>query len=171
MSMSKLNLSYKWDKQTYLQGSKSLYEDMLRHSPKRFTGWFFIALSQFGLVAFFKKGAFGLLFISTVFLIYWYLLRWPLRKLFILNAFQKSPLKDKTITVEFDSKNVTINETAISWNEIQRVLLEDNGFLLYYRENYIFIPKSAFNKESEKIFLNIIKKRIENHIVDDRRKS
>ena len=170
MSISKLSLSYKWDKKTYLQGSKSLYEDMLRHSPKRFTGWFFIALSQFGLVAFFKKGAFGLLFISTIFLIYWYLLRWPLRKLLLLNAFKKSPLKDKMIIVEFDDKQATINDTLISWSEIQRVLLEDKGFLLYYKENYIFIPKDAFNKESEKTFLKIIKKNLKNHIIDDRRK-
>jgi len=74
------------------------------------------------------------------------------------------------IIVEFDDKQATINDTLISWSEIQRVLLEDKGFLLYYKENYIFIPKEAFDKKSEKTFLKIIKKNLKNHIIDDRRK-
>ena len=168
MSISKLKITYTWDKATYLQGSKSLYEDILRHSPKRFVGWFFIALSQFGLVAYFKKGAFGLLLISTVFLIYWYILRWPLRKLFILHAFKKSPLKNKEIIIELDDKKIIVNDILIPWSDVQRVLLEDKGFLLYYRDNYIFIPKSAFDEENEKSFLNFIKSNLKTNIVDDR---
>ncbi len=168
--MLKLDISYKWDKQTYLQGSKSLYEDLLRNSPKRFIGWFFIILSQFGLVAFFKKGAFGLLFISTFFLLYWYLLRWPLRKAILLNAFKKSPLKDKIIKIQIDNNNIIINDNKIQWSEIQRVLLEDSGFLLYYEDKFIFIPESAFDSEDEKIFLQFLKENLNNKIIDDRRK-
>ncbi len=170
MTTSKLNISYKWDKKTYIQGSKSLYQDLLRNSPKRFIGWFFIGLSQFGLVAFYKKGAFGLLLISTIFLIYWYILRWPLRKLILLNAFNKSPLKDKMIQIELDNNNITINQNQIKWSDIQRVLLENVGFLLYYNNEFIFIPKSAFSDESEKEFLKIIKKKLKERVIDDRRK-
>ena len=170
MNTLKLDISYKWDKHTYLQGSKSLYQDLLRNSPKRFIGWFFIILSQFGLVAFFKKGAFGLLFISTFFLLYWYLLRWPLRKAILLNAFKKSPLKDKTIKIHMDKNSVVINDYNIQWDKIQRVLLEDAGFLLYYEDKFIFIPKSAFDGESEKVFLQFLKENLNDKIVDDRRK-
>ena len=169
MSISKLNISYKWDKKTYIQGSKSLYYDLLRNSPKRFIGWFFIGLSQFGLVAFYKKGAFGLLLISTIFLIYWYILRWQIRKLLLINAFNKSPLKDKTIQIELDDKVITINQNPIKWSDIQRVLLENVGFLLYYNDEFIFIPKSAFNDDDEKEFLKIIKKKLKEKVIDDRR--
>ena len=143
---------------------------MLRNSPKRFIGWFFIGLSQFGLVAFYKKGAFGLLLISTVFLLYWYILRWPLRKLILLNAFNKSPLKDKTIQIELDDKCISINQNQIKWSDIQRVLLENVGFLLYYNDEFIFIPKNAFDNENEKEFLKIIKKKLKEKVIDDRRK-
>lgn len=170
MTTSKLSISYKWDKNTYIQGSKSLYYDLLRNSPKRFIGWFFIGLSQFGLVAFYKKGAFGLLLISTVFLLYWYILRWPLRKLILLNAFNKSPLKDKMIQIELDDKYISINQNQIKWSDIQRVLLENVGFLLYYNDEFIFIPKNAFDNENEKEFLKIIKKKLKEKVIDDRRK-
>ena len=170
MSISKLNISYKWDKKTYIQGSKSLYQDLLRNSPKRFIGWFFIALSQFGLVAFYKKGAFGLLLISTIFLIYWYILRWQIRKLLLINTFNKSPLKDKMIQIELDDNFININQNQIKWSAIQRVLLENVGFLLYYNDEFIFIPKNAFDDKSEKEFLKIIKKKLKDKVIDDRRK-
>ena len=170
MSISKLSISYKWDKKTYIQGSKSLYQDLLRNSPKRYIGWFFIALSQFGLVAFYKKGAFGLLLISTILLIYWYILRWQIRKLLLINAFNKSPLKDKMIQIELDDNFININQNQIKWSAIQRVLLENVGFLLYYNDEFIFIPKSAFDDKSEKEFLKIIKKKLKDKVIDDRRK-
>ncbi len=168
MTTLKLNLSYKWDKDTYLQGSKSLYNDILKNSSKRFIGWFFIALSQFGLVAFYKKGAFGLLLISTIFLIYWYFLRWQLRKFILLNAFKKSPLKDKMINIEIDSNEIIINKNKILWDDITRVLLEDVGVLLYYEDNFIFIPNSAFDGNEKQNFLQFLKENLKDKVVDNK---
>ncbi len=169
-SVKEINIEYRWDKSTYLQGSKSLYNDVLRHSPKRFIGWFFIALSQFGLVAFFRKGVFGLLLLSTFGLLYWYVLRWPLRKWILINAYKKSPMKDKEINVIASDKFLLINDIKILWSEIQRVLLEKEGFLLYYHDDYIYIPKDAFKDQSEeKSFLKLLKTKVKNNIVDDRR--
>ncbi len=164
-----LIVKYIWDKDTFIKGSKSLYMDMLRNSPKRFIGWFFIALSQFGLVAFYKKGAFGLLMISTVFLLYWYVLRWPIRKIFLLKSFKTSPLKDKEVNITFNNNNIVVdNEITLKYSDIPRVLIEKEGYLFYYRENFFFIPKEALDEQKEKTFLSLIKKKIKNVI--DRRK-
>ncbi len=169
MNTLKLEISYKWDKKTYLLGSKSLYLDLLKNSPKRYIGWFFIALSQFGLVAFYKKGAFGLLLISTIFLIYWYFLRWQIRKILLLNAFKRSPLRDKTILINMDLEGIRINENKILWNDITRVLLEDTGVLLYYEDNFIFIPNTAFNDKDKKIFFKFLKENLKNKVEDKTR--
>jgi len=169
MSKNRLEIRYKWDKETFLKGSKSLYFDMLRNSPKRFIGWFFIALSQFGLVAFYKKGAFGLLMISTVFLLYWYVLRWPIRKIFLLRAFKTSPLKDKEVHIVFDDDKIVVDdEITLKYSDIPRVLIEKEGYLFYYNENFFFIPKEALSEVEEKIFLKMIKDKIKSVI--DRRK-
>ncbi len=170
MSMLKDNnkpitVKYIWDKDTFTKGSKSLYMDMLRNSPKRFIGWFFIGLSQFGLVAFYKKGAFGLLMLSTVFLLYWYVLRWPIRKIFLLKSFKNSPLKDKNIEITFDNNYILIDNIKLKYKDIPRVLIEKAGYLFYYQDNFFFIPKESI-KEEEK-FIKMIKKRISSTI--DRR--
>ncbi len=156
MSISNIEVTFKWDKDTYIKGSRTLYNDLLQHSPKRFLGWVFIAMSQFGLVAFFKKGAFGLLFISTILLVYWYILRWPIRKALLLNSFKKSPVKDKVFTVVIKENGIMINDIDIPWKEVKRVFVEDEGFLLYYHDNFIYIPKDAFKdndyEKAKKVF-------------------
>ncbi len=168
MSNKKLEIHYKWDKDTFLKGSRSLYFDMLRNSPKRFIGWFFIALSQFGLVAFYKKGAFGLLMLSTVFLLYWYVLRWPIRKIFLLKSFKTSPLRDKDVNIVFDDNGIVIDGIELKYSDIPRVLIEREGYLFYYHDNFFFIPKEALNEIEEKIFIKMIQDKIESVI--DRRK-
>ena len=158
MSISNIEVTFSWDKDTYIKGSKSLYNDLLKHSPRRFFGWIFIAMSQFGLVAFFKKGAFGLLFLSTILLIYWYILRWPIRKMLLLNSFKKSPIKDKVFTVVIKKSGIMINDIDILWKEVNRILIEDEGFLLYYHDNFIYIPKDAFKDDDYEKAKKIFKK-------------
>ena len=161
--------SYVLDRDNYLSGAKLAYDYELRNSRKRYFGFLIIGLVQFGVVMALKKGAIGLLLISSILLIYWYLLRWPLRKLLLLNVFNKLPLKDEVIAIEFNNEGININKNSILWSDIQRVLLENEGFLLYYHNNYIFIPKKSFDKDSEEEFLKIIKKKLKTNILDDRR--
>ena len=65
-------IEYTWTKELFLKASKSAYDYELKNSPKRFLGWIFIAMAQFGVVMAMIKGAGGLLILSTIFLIYWY---------------------------------------------------------------------------------------------------
>ena len=149
--MSKnIEIKYKWDRETFLEASRATYEFELRHSPKRFLGWFFIAMTQFGVVGALKKDAFGLLIIATLLVIYWYSLRWPLRRYIINKSFEKQDAKDKNFYIVASSEGVTINEVLLRWSEIVEVVSTENGFLLFYSGNSLYLPKSAFKNYEEK---------------------
>jgi len=70
--MSKINISYKWDKQNVINLFEQSYKYQFNNSAKKWIGLFIIALTQFGVVAALKMGAFELLIFSTVLLVYWY---------------------------------------------------------------------------------------------------
>jgi hypothetical protein len=115
-------------------------------------------LSQFGVVAAFKKGAFGLLFISTFLLIYWYLLRWPIRAFIIKREFKKSGLKDKEFIVSFNDDYIEINGVKINWSDIKSIASIKNGYLLEIPPQMLFLPKSAFKqKEAKEYFIKLAK--------------
>jgi len=148
-------IKYKWDEKSFLSASKIAYDYELKHSLKRYLGWLFIILAQFGVVAALKKGAFGLLFISTILLIYWYLLRWPLRAFFIKRGFQKSNLANKEFEATISDKFIAINGIKIKWSDINEVISTQNGYLLKLDNQILFLPKSAFKDEAKSYFLEL----------------
>jgi hypothetical protein len=163
--MSKtIKLSYIWDKETYLKASKLAYDYELKKSNKKFIGWFFIALTQFGVVAAMKKGSIGLLLISTVLVVYWYFLRWPLRKKVIERTFEKLKNANQKYSVESTENNIAIEGKDIPWSEITQVLAQDDGIFIYLNQDSIFIPNVAFKEfEERNEFLTILKNRISNY--------
>ena len=93
----KIKIKYIWSKELALSSARALYEYEFKNSRKRFIGWFFIALVQFGVVGALKHNSYGFLTLGTIGLVYWYGLRWPLRKYFIEKTFEKSPLANSNI--------------------------------------------------------------------------
>ena len=149
--MSKsIEIKYKWDRETFLEASKATYDFELRHSPRRFLGWFFIAMTQFGVVGALKKDAFGLLIVATLLVIYWYSLRWPLRRYMINKSFDAQESKNRDFHIVASSEGVNINRVLLPWSEIVEVVSTQNGFLLFYGGSSLYIPKSAFNNYEEK---------------------
>lgn len=163
--MSKnIQISYTWDRETYLKASKIAYDYELTKSNKKYIGWFFIALTQFGVVAAMKGGAIGLLLISTVLVLYWYSLRWPLRKKMIERTFDKLPNANKNYHINISDQNLSIDEKEISWNEITQVLVLKDGTFLYLNQDSLFIPNVAFKTSEEKnTFLKILKNSVSNY--------
>ena len=45
-----INIHYLWDKELALKSAYDIYEYELKNSNKKFIGWLFIALAQFGVV-------------------------------------------------------------------------------------------------------------------------
>ena len=154
-------IEYTWTKELFLKAGKSAYDYELKNSPKRFLGWIFIAMAQFGVVMAMKKGAGGLLIISTIFLIYWYLLRWPIRKIIIKKSFDKSPLANHNFKITIKEDGLYFDNNKISWDEILKIVSVENGFLLYLNSDYLYFPYSAFkNIEEKNRFKEEAKKRV-----------
>jgi len=158
----KIVIEYIWDKDTFMQASKAIYDFNMKHSPKRFLGWFFIALTQFGVVGALKKDVYGLLIISTLLVIYWYVLRWPLRRSMLLRGFMSSDIKDHNFNIEIDDRGLSIDGSLIEWCEILEVISLCDGYLLYKGDSFLFFPKSAFNtvEDREKFIVLVKKKKI-----------
>ncbi len=155
----KIKLVYVWDKEIFLQASKAIYDFNMKHSPKRFLGWFFIALVQFGVVGALKKDIYGLLIVSTFLVVYWYILRWPLRKNILLRGFMASDIKNHKFSIEIDENNLKIDENLIEWQEILEVISLSSGYLLYREDSFLFFPKSAFkSSEDREKFIEMLPK-------------
>ena len=161
MSISKeIEVKYKWDEDSFLEASKIGYEYTLKNSYKRYLGWLFIIIAQFGVVAALKKGAFGLLLISTILIIYWYFLRWPIRAFFIKREFKKSNLENKEFKVKISKDYIEINGIKIKWSDIKSVISLKRGYLLELNRELLFLPKSAFtNKEAKEYFIDLAKEK------------
>ncbi len=147
-----INLRYTWDKESFIDASKVAYDYELIHSPKRFLGWLFIAMTQFGVVAAMKKGSIGLLLISTILVVYWYFFRWKIRKKLIEKSFDTK----QEYHINIDKNKITINENYINWDSILEVVSLEKGFLVFYENSSMFFPKNAFeNDDAIDAFLSI----------------
>ena len=153
MSMSKVvKLDFIWDKNIATKSFDELYRYEFNHSAKKYIGWFFIALLQFGVVATFKKGNASLLIFSTIVLGYWYFFKKMIAKSLFLKRFENDPLKDKKISLEADEKGLYFkNQNSFwKWSEIESLVDVKNGLLLIKHPNHYFIPLSAFKSFEDK---------------------
>ena len=168
MSTSKpIEINYTWSEDIFISASQATYEFELKHSPKRFLGWFFIALSQFGVVAALKKESYALLLLSSALVIYWYLLRWPIRRFMIKKAFQSSQNQNHNFSILAKKEGIEVNSTLIQWKEITEVIALEGAFLLYYGKNFLFIPKTALKSNDEiKRFEKLVKQSVASYKKD-----
>jgi hypothetical protein len=141
-----ININYIWDKKLALQSACDIYEYELKNSNKKFIGWFFIALAQFGVVGALKHDAYGFLVVATVGLVYWYGLRWSLRKYFINKTFNKSPLANKQISLIAKDDGVYLDDKIqFNFDNIKKVAFLDNATVIYHNIGTFYIPNNAFD--------------------------
>ena len=162
--MYNIKISYIWDKNTYLNASKIAYTYELKRSPKRFLGWIFIAMSQFGVVSAMKGGGIGLLLLSSLLILYWYYLRWQIRKSILLKNFDNLPNRDHKFTILADKNGLLIDNNPIEWRKILEVISLKSGFLLYYDTTFLFLPLGGFKDIEEKSkFSSLAKSKVKNY--------
>jgi len=158
-----IEFNYMWDKKNYLEGSREAYNYEMKHSKKRLIGWFFIALTQFGVVAALKKNAFGLLFISTFLVVYWYFFRWKIREIMIAKTFKDK--QAKKYNVKATSKDIEINNEKLNWSDFREIINLDKGFLLILDKSFLFFPKYAFKSiEDSNSFAKLAKENLKSYI-------
>jgi len=158
-----IQLTYTWDKEAFLQASNEAYKYEMKHSPKRFLGWIFIAMTQFGVVAAFKGAPVGLLLVSTFLVVYWYFFRWQIRKYLLAKSFDK----EMTYNIFADQEKIRINENSINWDSILEVVSLEKGFLLLWDKSFFFFPKSAFKDSDERnAFAVLAKEKVKSYTKD-----
>jgi hypothetical protein len=155
-----IEISYKWDEENFEKAFANAYDYQYRHSARRYVGWFFIALLQFGIVAALKAGEIGLLLFSTFLIIYWYgIKRWLVYRR-ARASFMKSPLKDQQIRLSVTEKAINQEQVSVPWEEIEGVVPEGDAIILYERDKAYYIPDTAFGTIEEKSrFKALAKKR------------
>ena len=156
MSTSKaIKLNFKWDLESFLKASELNYKYELFETNRKLIGWFLIALTQFGVVAALKQGAYELLLFSTITLLYWYYAKWEIKKFIIKKSFKDAD--EKEFNLELKKENININETNIDTKFIRYIKELKDGFVIYLNKKNIYIPKYAFKGSSVSDFKKIYK--------------
>ena len=159
--MSKpIEVSFEWNKELALKTSKLYYDYDMRHSNKRYVGWFFVALVQFGIVGALKHDSYGLLYLSTFLVGYWYYGRWFLRKRMLERYYDKNNPQNLQIEFSIDEDGLHGKEKNIVWDDIIKVIELEEGVLVQARDNALFFANAAFKKEGDKTrFLKMAKEK------------
>ena len=143
--MSKsVEIGFTWSKDLAIKASKLYYDWDMKASGKKYVGWLFIAMMQFGVVGALKHDSFGILFISTFLVIYWYYIRWFLRKRMIVKFYEKSGLDAQDVVFTLVDDGLHYHESTIGWDDITKVIKFDDGILVQTIDSTLFFQREAF---------------------------
>jgi hypothetical protein len=159
--MSKtIDVNFTWTKELALETSKLYYEYDMRHSNKRYLGWFFVALVQFGIVGALKHDSYGLLYLSTFLVLYWYYGRWYLRKRMLSRFYEKNTPEKLEVHFTVDDEGIHGDKEFIPWDDVQKVIKLEKGVLIQSLQMALFFENSAFSSVKDKeLFLAMAKER------------
>jgi hypothetical protein len=153
-----IEITYIWDRENFEKAFSKSYTHQFKNSARRYVGWFFVALAQFGVVAALKGGSIGLLMLATILIVYWYVIKKWLVHQRAIKAYENSPLKNKKIKLYITENGIKQDNTLIQWQEIQGLVPIEDDILLYYKENAFYIPSNAFRSMEEKSVLKSLAK-------------
>ena len=167
---SPIKISYTWDKANVDSLFNASYKYQFENSGKRFIGWLFIALLQYGIVLALKKDAFAILLFSTIMLFYWYYGKKWIAKRRADKSFEESAFKDKKIEMTIGSDGFSLVPFGAeasdskayehwSWDEVQEVIVLGDDIMLYKHPHFHYIPANGFESMEEKSrFKSLVKK-------------
>ncbi len=140
-----VTISYLWDRKNLEPVFENAYDYYYKHSARRYIGWFFIALAQFGVVAALKGGRVGLLLFSSLLIFYWYFLKKRLLHRRTVRAFERSPLRGQTVMLTVTSGGIVQGDETIPWEAVDGVEEIGGDWVLYYQGKNFYIPKNGFS--------------------------
>lgn len=153
-----IEISYIWDRENFEKAFSKSYTHQYKNSARRYVGWLFVALAQFGVVASFKGGSIGLLMLATVLILYWYVIKKWLVHQRAIKAYENSALKNRKISLRITQEGIKQDDTFISWEELKGLVPVEDDILLYYRDKAFYIPLSAFKSIENKSALKSLAK-------------
>ena len=155
-----IEINFTYSKELAIKASKLYYDYDMKASRKRYIGWLFIALMQFGVVGALKHDSFGLLYIATLLVFYWYYGRWFIRKSMIVKFYEKSNLVDKKMSFTLKDDGLHYDDEKIDWENILKVIKFEDGILIQSSQNTLFFQREAFKSyEDVEAFLSLMKER------------
>jgi len=153
-----IEINFTWNKELAIEASKKFYNYDMRNSSKRYIGWLFVGLVQFAIVGALKHDAYGLLYLSTFLVIYWYYGRWYIRKSMLEKFYDKQDIKDSNAKFILKEDGLYTNDTLIPWEYIFKVIKFDDGLLLQLKDSTLFFNRDAFKSyEDFTRFLDLMK--------------
>ncbi len=156
-----MQIELKWDEKRFLEGAKLAYDYDMRQTWRRYVGWLFIAMTQFGVVGAIRHGSVGLLLISTLLVLYWYFLRWPLRKRVLRRFFKRSAVAGKRLRLMLEEKGLCVDDQCIPWDRFTRVIATETGYLLDMGDGFFYLPRSIFaSAKMRNDFVATLKERV-----------
>ena len=157
-----IRIRYRWDRENVEKLFETSYRYLFEHSARRYIGWFFIALLQFGIVALYKKGAPGLMLFASLALLYWYIGRKELARRRALRSWEHSPFRDQEIVITADTDGLEIDSDVghqtWRWDEVDGVLSLGDDVLLQRGEHLHYLPAAGFGSvEARSAFKSLAK--------------
>jgi len=153
-----IEISYIWDRENFQKAFEKSYTHEYKNSARRYMGWFFVALAQFGVVAALKGGSIALLMLSTIMILYWYVIKKWLIKRRALNAYENSALKNRKIHLQITQEGIKQDDTFIPWEALKGLVPVEDDILLYYRDKAFYIPSNAFGSMEDRSALKSLAK-------------
>ena len=143
--MSKaIKVSFEWTQELALKTSKLYYDYDMRHSSKRYIGWLFVGLVQFGIVGALKHDSYGILFVSTFLVAYWYYGRWYLRRSMLHHFYEKNTPKNIKVDFTIDKEGIHTQEELIKWDAVVKVIELDEGIFIQKIDEALYFENAAF---------------------------
>ena len=157
--MSKeISIRFYWSKELAIEASKKYYDYDMHHSSKRYIGWFFVALVQFAIVGALKHNAYGLLYLSTFLVAYWYYGRWYLRKIMIEKFYDKQNIDQTQAEFTLKQEGLYNGDFCICWDDIFKVIKLEEGALVQLSNSTLFFKRDAFRSSKDmQSFFTIMK--------------
>jgi len=158
--MSKeISIRFTWNQDLAIEASKKFYDYDMRHSNKRYFGWLFVGLTQFAIVGALKHDSYGLLYLCTFLVVYWYYGRWYIRKSMLKKFYTKIEFeKEMEFTLKDDG--LYTKDKLISWDSIYKIIKFDDGILLQIDSSTLFFKRDAFLSYDDFVyFLDVMKEK------------
>ena len=144
-----IEINFVWSKELAIEASKKFYDYDMRHSNKRYLGWLFVGLTQFAIVGALKHDSYGLLYLSTLLVAYWYYGRWYLRKSMLGKFYDKQNIDAQKAHFRLKEDGLYQGTHIIPWDKIFKVIKLEDGVLVQIENNTLYFKRDSFHSYKE----------------------
>ncbi len=164
-----IELSYKWDEETYIEGCKANQQLRDRTPMSRLVSALLVALVITNLIIVYRRGFIPFDLGSITLALYWFLLRWPINSWILRRRFRKQLGRESELHWRIDYEGVTggahYSSGHCKWIAIHGIAQLETGFIIVRDLIYHWLPMKAFKTEEDlSWFVNVAKANVPNYM-------